>query len=645
MRLLSNLESMLIVVESPAKAKKIQTFFQKDKNIIVQSSYGHINNLAKENLGIDIDNNFKPTYSILPEKMKIVKQLKKYKDKEVILAADDDREGDAIAWHCGNALNVDFNQNNRIIFREINQNAIQSALKNIHQINMDSVHSQQARQIIDKLIGFKLSPLLWENIQTEQKGLSAGRVQSTLLLLLKNHEDTIRNFESEYEYEFTSNFQFNQSNNIQCELYFHIDDIDPMRIMNVLKKNKLYTVQSLTHKKVNDYPPKPLITSSLQQSAQSTYGFPIRKTMNIAQKLYENGKITYMRTDSTYMSPLFVESLQSHIHETFGENYYNNPKYKMKKVKGAQEAHECIRVTDVKHKLNNNYNDDDRKLYGLILKRTIISHMKPSIYNVMTVQLMNDDLESIGVFEGKHKTLLFDGYLKYNQNEYSTTDINISKDTQFKLMDCICKDIESKPPHYYNESSIVKKLESSGIGRPSTYASIISTLSNRNYTECKTIEGIEKEMEVVSLTNQNEIVTTIEKYNLPTQKNKIRVTPLGIQVLNYLLEHFDNIINIQFTSLVEKDLDLIAEGEIEWYEVVRKVYHSFYQKVDRLLKKKPFNPKVLGKHKQSKVYLKQGKYGPYLNIQNKNISLSSFLKKKDIQLDSIQLKDIIHLLK
>lgn len=633
---------MLLVVESPAKAKKIQTFFADDT--IVLSSCGHINNLAKKNLGIDIKNNFKPSYEYLLDKKDIIKKLKdRAKDHKIILAADDDREGDAIAWHCGNLLKVNFNQNNRIIFHEINHKSIQKSLKNIHKINMNSVYSQQARQIIDKLIGFKLSPLLWENIQTDQKGLSAGRVQSTLLLLLKNLEDSIQSFEAESEYKLSGNLLFNENQIIECSFLPHDDDIDPDRILHLFKENKNYSVSYLKHNNINDYPPKPFITSTLQQTAYNTHGFSIKKTMMIAQKLYENGKITYMRSDSTFISKEFQTKLQDHINHQFSPEYYYDPKEKMKKVKGAQEAHECVRVTQLNHTLNDKYSDDDHKLYNLIKKRTITSHMKPAIYHQMTIKLTNSQIQSVGIFEGKHKNLTFDGYLKYNDVKL-TTALTIDDTTKFNLLDAECTEIVSQPPPHYNESSLVKKLESSGIGRPSTYSSIISTLYNRNYTIVKNVESPEYETESFKLNHNNEISHEIQKTKHKTQKNKILLTPLGFQVLNYLLTHFDNIINIQFTSLVEKDLDLISQGELVWHDVVKKVYDSFYQKVDRLLKRKPFDDKNLGKYKKKDVYLKKGQYGPYLRFNNRNISLSSFIRKNKLSLDTLKINDVKSLL-
>ena len=628
---------MIIIVESPTKAKKIQKYF-KDGTIVL-SSCGHINNLAQKNLGIDIDKKFKPTYEYLKDKKDVIKQLKERSlDKKVILAADDDREGDAIAWHCGNLLKVDFKKKNRIIFREINETSVKKSLTNIHKINMNSVYSQQARQIIDKLIGFKLSPLLWENIQTDQKGLSAGRVQSTLLLILKNLEDSIQNFESTSKYNYNAEFLYSNSK-INCQLILKDSSSSPIDILTSLQKNKKYNIISIKEKNINDYPPKPLITTTLQQEAYNTFGFSIKKTMMIAQKLFENGKITYMRTDSTFISEEFKRLLETYINDQYTSEYYNDPKEKMKKVKGAQEAHECIRVTDLHYQLNEKYSEDDKKLYQMIKKRTIMSHMKPAIYNQMTFRLSNKQLTKIGIFEGKHKNLIYDGYLKYNKIQL-TDKLDIDSKTQFSLDVAECKETFTNPPGYYNESSLVKKLETSGIGRPSTYASIVSTLYNRNYTIVKNIDPIERSIEKYTLCSDNEIIRKQMNEKSSIQKNKILLTPLGHQVLQYLLTHFDNIINIQFTSIVESDLDLISEGSLIWHEVVQKVYNSFYQKVDRLLKNKPFPEINLGKYKNKKVLLKKGPYGPYINWNKKNKNIGKIVTRNNLELNSIKLKDI-----
>jgi len=620
---------MIIIVESPTKAKKIQKYF-KDGTIVL-SSCGHINNLAQKNLGIDIDKKFKPTYEYLKDKKDVIKQLKERSlDKKVILAADDDREGDAIAWHCGNLLKVDFKKKNRIIFREINETSVKKSLTNIHKINMNSVYSQQARQIIDKLIGFKLSPLLWENIQTDQKGLSAGRVQSTLLLILKNLEDSIQNFESTSKYNYNAEFLYSNSK-INCQLILKDSSSSPIDILTSLQKNKKYNIISIKEKNINDYPPKPLITTTLQQEAYNTFGFSIKKTMMIAQKLFENGKITYMRTDSTFISEEFKRLLETYINDQYTSEYYNDPKEKMKKVKGA--------LTDLHYQLNEKYSEDDKKLYQMIKKRTIMSHMKPAIYNQMTFRLSNKQLTKIGIFEGKHKNLIYDGYLKYNKIQL-TDKLDIDSKTQFSLDVAECKETFTNPPGYYNESSLVKKLETSGIGRPSTYASIVSTLYNRNYTIVKNIDPIERSIEKYTLCSDNEIIRKQMNEKSSIQKNKILLTPLGHQVLQYLLTHFDNIINIQFTSIVESDLDLISEGSLIWHEVVQKVYNSFYQKVDRLLKNKPFPEINLGKYKNKKVLLKKGPYGPYINWNKKNKNIGKIVTRNNLELNSIKLKDI-----
>ena len=300
-----------------------------------------------------------------------------------------------------------------------------------------------------------------------------------------------------------------------------------------------------------------------------------------------------------------------------------------------------IRVTDLTYQLNDKYTEEDHKLYNLIKKRTIMSHMKPAIYNQMEISLESKQVD--GSFIGKHKNLLFDGYLKYN-NVSLSDKLNINAKTIFILQDAECKEHFSNPPGHYNESSLVKKLECSGIGRPSTYASIVSTLYNRNYTIVKNIDPYEKQIMVYSLNNKNEINQQESYQKIPMQKNKILLTPLGYQVLNYLLQHFDNIINVQFTSLVEADLDKISEGGAVWQDVVLKVYHSFYQKVDKLLKNKPFQEKHLGKYKNKQVVLKKGPYGPYLTYQKKNISLANHIRYKNLAIETISLDDVIQVL-
>jgi len=635
----------VIIVESPAKAKKIQKYF--DDGTRVTSSFGHIIDLPKEKMSIDIENDFKPNYKPIRGKEKIIKELRDLsKSNNILLAADDDREGDAIAWHCGKVMKVKFSEKNRIIFHEISKKAIMEAIKNVHHLNMNSVNAQQARRITDRLVGYSLSPCLWKNIQTNESGLSAGRVQSTLLKMLKEHEDSIQNFESEYSYDFNGEFYFGK-NEINCELLFEEDDIEPLRIMNLLKKDKKYKLIDSKYTTDKKYPGPPLMTSSLQQIAQNEFGFPVKMTMNIAQKLYENGKITYMRTDSTYISEDFQKTIQGKIVKDYSEEYYQKFNSKKKKIKGAQEAHECIRPTDINHELSDKWEDHEKKLYNLIKKKTIISHMKPAIYDVLTIDLSNENLEPIGVFRGKYKTLKFEGYLIYtNRDIQREKRVGIPSDN-FTLDHCICKDIESQAPQYYNESTIVKKLESSGIGRPSTYASIIATVLNRKYTIVTTIPDKTINIDTILLNKENKIIETKEEKKINKQKNRILLTDLGKTVLDYLVKHFSTIVNVEFTSLIEQDLDKVAEGSLDWVEVVRKVYNSFCSDVIIQMKNnivaKRESDIILGKYKGKEVVIKEGKYGPYINYDGKNINLKYILKNKDkksLIIDDI--KDLIN---
>jgi len=634
----------VIVVESPAKAKKIQKFF-KD-GTIVTSSFGHIYDLPKKSDAIDIENNFKPNYQPIDGKQKIIKSLRDYSKNNVLLAADDDREGDAIAWHCSKVMKLKTKDKNRIIFREVSEKAIKKAIQNVHTLNMNSVNAQQGRRIIDRLVGFSLSPCLWNHINTKKQGLSAGRVQSTLLSILKSHEISIEEYESEYSYDFRGSFDFNSGEKTECELLFELEEIEPIEIMKTLQKDRKYKIIDSKETEEKKYPGVPFITSSLQQSAQNELGFPVKMTMDIAQKLFENGKITYMRTDSTFISPDFQGSIKEKIKKDYSLDYYQKYSARSKKVKGAQEAHECIRPTDINHELADKWLPTEQKLYNLIRKRTIISHMKPALYNVLTIDLCNRDLEPMGVFRGKYKSLKYEGYLIYSNPDIKIEpNIKIPKDTIFTLEESICKDIESSPPQYYNESTIVKKLETSGIGRPSTYASIISTLYNRNYTILTNIPEKEKQIDIVKLDKDDKITEATEVKKIGEQKNRILLTDLGKEVLEYLLKYFSHIINVEFTSLVEEDLDRIAEGLIVWQDVVRKVYNSFYKDVEVQMNIKSVN-KIrgkstdinLGEYKGKEAIIKEGKYGPYLNYDNKNINLKYILKKKDK--NSLKIKDL-----
>ena len=644
----------VIVVESPAKARKIKTFF-KDGTICI-SSFGHIIDLPSKQISIDIENNFEPSYQAIEGKGKVIKDLRNYsKGYRVLLAADDDREGDAIAWHCAKTMNVDLNSKNRIIFHEISKKAIDQSIKNIHKLDMNSVNAQQGRRILDRLVGYSLSPLLWKHIETDKKGLSAGRVQSTLLLILKENEDKIKDHKKQVHNEYKGIFSVpskgkGSSKDHTCELVHSSLNECPKEILGGLTANRDYRIQKQYHKEEKKYSSSPFITSTLQQAGQQELGCSVKSTMSIAQKLYENGKITYMRTDSPNMSSEFQELLKEHITKKWTSDYYYE-RQTNKKVKGAQEAHECIRVTELDHVLNDKYSEYDRKLYELIKKRTITSHMKPAIHDNLIYELSNDELSegllSGGLFRGSIKVLIFDGHLKYTHDNLELRSCSSDlADEIYHLNECICSEVISNPPSWPNESTVVKKLEKSGIGRPSTYASLISTLYNRNYTEVKTIKGKTNHITCTTLDKSDNIEEKIMEIKIPDQKKKIVLTDLGKKVLEYLMINFSMIINVEFTSLVENDLDKVSEGKITWQEVVSKVYDSFKDNliIQRGITKPVLKQIDLGIFKGQSVLLKNGQYGPYVVYKKKNIGLSYLLKDKPLEYEEITLdhiKDII----
>ena len=651
----------VLIVESPAKAKKIQKFF--DDGTICIASIGHIRDLDQKSLSIDIERDFEPAYVVSPDKQKTVRSIQNYaKSCDIILAADDDREGDAIAWHCGQVANLDFSQNNRIIFHQITHSAIHKALNNIHPLNLNSVNAQQARRVIDRLVGYSLSPLLWKHIQTHQKGLSAGRVQSSLLSILKSHEDTITEFKASTDLSCKGDFTFDDTNiSGSSEATFYPKDAyEPQELLRSFSHNRMFRIAHQGAKDEKKYSPKPLITSTLQQCSQKEFGYSVKHTMNIAQKLYENGKITYMRTDSPTISPEFQGQLCSHIGETWSPEYYQ-PSITGKKVKGAQEAHECIRVTNLDERLNDKYSEQDRRLYYLIKRYTITSHMIPATYNVLTITLTTEETHAMGNFRVTNKVLTSKGYLIYydgTDKEYHISEqINIHPRTEFELQTSRCLYEPEKPPTYYDESAIVRKLESSGIGRPSTYASIIGTVYSRNYTEVKTIPPIEYSTESITLQKDDEIVMTKDVLKTRPQKNKIVLTELGKQVLVYLLAHFSHILTISFTSQVEEDLDRIHRGEIEWQIIVKKVYDSFITEVtvQKALKSQKYQnkpnqssgvkSKELGEYQGSHVILKVGPYGPYLSHKDKSKTLKYFLQKSDKSVEDIVLDDVLDIIR
>ena len=636
--------SYLLITESPAKAKKIQGFL--GSNYKVLSSCGHIRDLEKKKtkkygdpngFGIDVDNNFKPKYVVMSEKRDVVKNLKSGSvDREVIFAADDDREGEAIAWHTANVLKASVKKHNRIVFREISKKAIVESLKTPRTIDMNEVNSQQARRIIDRLIGFKLSPCLWKNINTTEKGLSAGRVQSALLNLLEKRDEYIRNYKPKKIYTIEGEFK-----ELDKKIPFtKISEITAEDLFENFAQDRVFKKIKVEEKKSKDYPDKPFITSTLQQTASRSLGFSIKQTMNIAQKLYESGHITYMRTDSMYISDEFSLKVKKYISDNFNEKDYSKPC--AKKVKGAQEAHEAIRVTSIKKP--DDLEPIDKKLYNLIYDRTITSHMKPSENLIYKVTIVNDWVKDDGYFTSSHKRLMYPGFKIYYNKDLKKED-EPEIDDIYHLEESISTEKYENIPQYYDESSIVSLLEKTGIGRPSTYSTIVSTLDNRNYTEKRDYKEPEKNVKTLTLTNEDEMIEEEKNVKGNVQKKRILITPLGLKVLEYLREHFMNIIHDKFTSQVESDLDLIANGKMDYIDLIRKVYDSFITIVDDQMKNTSRNVAdmpLLGKIKGKDIFIGDGKFGPYMKISGKsvkNMNISNYLKLVNKRVEDFKIKD------
>ena len=630
----------LLLVESPAKARKIQTYVPS--NFKVMATFGHIIDLPKKELGIDVDDNFRPKYEVLSDKKSRVSEIKKMgKGKRILLAADADREGDAIAWHSGNLFKLNYTDKNRITFNEISQRAIMNSLENIHQLDMNSVNAQQARRCIDRLIGYSLSPLLWKHINTKEKGLSAGRVQSALLGLIKKREDEIENYDPELIYDIQGKMYGNNKKVIE-PIYLlseKLEEIDMKEIYDSFIQNRTFHVVKEKQRVEKVYPKPPLITSTLQQTAQKTMGLSPKSTMSIAQKLYENGLITYMRTDSTEMSKDFKALLKRSISSRFGEDSFKSSV--KKKVKGAQDAHECIRPTRIDVEPSpDKFSELEIRLYNLIVQKTYESQMKPAIYDVHDLYLTTEESAPYGAFLDRRKYLIYLGFLLYLGNHsLETPEKNTLK--YARLLTCTTREKHHNTPQNYDESTLVKKMETSGIGRPSTYASSISTIVDRKYVVKKNIDGY-KIYEDVSILDEENTITNERKESItPMQKNKVVLTDLGQDVLNYLQKNVAVVVSTQYTSDIENDLDRISFGELDWIEVIRKVYDLL-------------NPIVLEQKSMKRIatipdhdnlQIKNGKYGPYVSYRGKNIGLSNYLSFTKKKIKDITDEDIEYLSK
>ena len=625
----------LVIVESPGKIKKIEQYL--GPNYIVKASFGHVQDLDKKTLSIDVHNNFKPLYIITPDKLKVVSELRKLSGQvsDIILAADGDREGEAIAWSLANVLNL--KSPKRIIFNEITKTALQKAISSPTVIDENMVNAQQTRRLLDRLVGYLISPVLWKYISSnDTKTQSAGRVQSVVVKILVNKEEEIKNAVSEPYIKTTGEFDTEDGFKIQSVLDYNFENISKANdFLSSLSKKVVYKVISSDNKISNRKPQSPFITSSLQQDASTKLHFSVKKTMDIAQKLYEAGFITYMRTDSPNISKDAQGVIKDYIINEYGEEY-SDPKAYESKNSLTQDAHECIRPTDI----NTTFitDDDMNKLYGLIWKRTIASQMSNAKVNIQTINI--DALlgkKSLLEFNNENKyfisnleNILFDGFLKvYEHTPNSDSEekqigkINVKKDTIVSLKTIKSSEELTSLPLRFNEANLVKYLEKNGIGRPSTYASIISKVIDRGYVEIKNVEGIKKESKQIILNDKYNIKEVCKDIFVGREVKKMIPTETGITVNTFMNEHFESIMDINFTATLEKNLDLIAEGNANWMTILRNFYDMFNPIVEKLLsnaitkQKELSQDKLLGKNKDGlEIYSGSGKYGPYVKIQS-----------------------------
>ena len=610
----------LVIVESPAKAKTIKKFLGKDYE--VESSYGHIADLPSKEIGINLEN-FTPKYIVSDDKKSIIKKLKSLSKKsdEVLLASDEDREGEAIAWHLKNQLGLKDDKTKRIVFHEITESAIKNAIKNPRELNYDLVNAQQARRILDRLVGYELSPILWKKIK---KGLSAGRVQSVAVRLIVDRENEIKNHNSETSYKVTGNFKNHLNQNFNAGLDHNFTKEKEVEKFLEEITQAIFKVSDVQKKAGKKTPPPPFTTSTLQQDAARKLGFSVSKTMMIAQKLYENGYITYMRTDSVNLSKEAKKQIAETIKNTFGEKYSKPRNYKTKS-KGAQEAHEAIRPTKVELR-DLNLDFDSKKLYDLIWKRAVASQMADAKIDRTVAKINNNKNKHIFIARGE--VIVFDGFIKLYQESKDT------EETEFKGQlpklevneEVIANYIEvlqkfSRPPARYNEAALVKKMEELGIGRPSTYAPTISTIQKRGYVEKKTLEP--KTRNVTKWILENGVISKKnEKENYGNEKNKLVPTDIGIVVNDFLTKYFDHILDYNFTAGIEEELDKIAEGLKPWKDTLKEFYTKFHPIVEDVEKnaERARGERLLGKDPKTgkNVYVKIGQYGPLVQIGESN---------------------------
>lgn len=642
----------LVIVESPNKAETIEKYLGKDYTVM--SSRGHIRDLKTKDISIDFTKNYAPIYEVPADKKKLVAELKKkVKESDMVwLASDEDREGEAIAWHLAEVLGLDIKETKRIVFHEITKDAILNALKNPRNIDIDLVNAQQARRVLDRIVGFELSPILWKKIKPS---LSAGRVQSVAVRLIVEREREIQNFKAESNYKIVA--LLTDANGVELKAELSKRFATKKEAQDFLEKCKdaSFTISDVVTKPAKRTPAPPFTTSTLQQEAARKLGYSVSQTMMIAQKLYESGKITYMRTDSVNLSTLALNAAKFSITSFAGEKYSKVRQYATKS-KGAQEAHEAIRPTNLADATIEG-TKQEKYLYELIWKRTIASQMADAELEKTTITIELDNSSETFVATGE--VLVFDGFLKVymesKDDEEEDSSLNMlpafksGEKLEYKRIDCTER--FTQRPARYTEASLVRKLEELGIGRPSTYAPTISTIQNREYVEKTDREGVKRNYN--SLVLENGIITEqVNEEVYGAEKSKLFPTDIGAVVNDYLVENFKSIIDYNFTAQVEKDLDKIAEGQEKWESIINEFYKDFHKTIEDSSSKKTerkAGERLLGNDPKTgkPVYVKIGRFGVVAQMgdatDNDKPTFASL--KTNQSLETITLEEALELFK
>ncbi|ADY51353.1 DNA topoisomerase I [Pseudopedobacter saltans DSM 12145] len=640
----------LLIVESPAKAKTIEGYLGKD--FLVKSSYGHIRDLRKDDGAIEVDNNFKQHYEIPADKKQVVAELKKLaKSAETVwLASDEDREGEAIAWHLYESLGLKENQTKRIVFHEITKPAITKAIENPRTIDYNLVNAQQARRVLDRLVGFELSPVLWKKVKPS---LSAGRVQSVAVRLIVEREREINLFNAESAYKIIAIFSTGKGKEIfKAELSQRYAEQKEAEKFLEDCKSALYKINDLDIRPTKRTPAPPFTTSTLQQEAGRKLGFSVSRTMSIAQRLYETGKITYMRTDSVNLSETALNASEIEINSAYGSKYHHKRIFKTKSA-GAQEAHEAIRPTHFEwHTIEGDASE--KRLYELIWKRAIASQMSEAQFEKTTARIGISTRKEELVANGE--VLKFDGFLKvYLESEDEESDSHLDDKTdngilpplnigqELILNEMTALERFTRPAARYSEASLVKKLEELGIGRPSTYAPTISTIQNRGYVVKEDRDGRSRTYKTFTL-KDGEVKSIVKSEITGTEKGKLFPTDIGAVVNDFLVEHFKGIVDYNFTATVEKQFDEIANGLKEWTDMLKKFYQPFHSEVEDTLKNadRATGERLLGLDPESgkNVYTKVGRFGPMVQIgemdEEDKPRYASLLKSQSVETISLE---------